>query len=71
MHISLQKNEYGIEYAGEHTSGMRVMGLALVNNSELTSEMDPLLTWTIPDNWSLENAATVPLVYSQVNMCIK
>jgi len=27
---------------------------------------DPYLSWTVPSDWSLEDAATVPLSYSMV-----
>lgn len=26
-------------------------------------EADPYLLWEVPDNWSMEEAATVPVVY--------
>lgn len=44
------------------------MGLALVNTSKSISEVDPILMWQIPKDWSLQNAATVPFVYAQVNV---
>lgn len=49
------------------------MGVAIINtnNSKSDSEEDPILKWRIPDDWSLEEATTVPLVYIQVSTFTK
>lgn len=49
------------------------MGVAIINtnNSKSVSEVDPNLTWRIPDDWSLEEATTVPLAYIQVSTFTK
>ncbi|KAG5316385.1 FAS synthase, partial [Acromyrmex insinuator] len=60
-------NEYsiGYEYAGIDTAGRRVMGLCstrgITNFIKIKSDK---LFWYVPDNWSLEDAATVPSVYA-------
>ncbi|XP_065212158.1 fatty acid synthase-like [Planococcus citri] len=56
---------YGIEYSGVQDSGERVMGLAVVNSDDPISKPDSILKWNLPDNWSLEDAATVPFIYTQ------
>ncbi|XP_065212309.1 fatty acid synthase-like [Planococcus citri] len=57
--------EYGLEYAGISDSGKRVMGLGYYNPLEPPQKPDPLLSWNVPKTWSLEDAATVPLIYAQ------
>lgn len=43
------------------------MGIAPFENSTLKQiSPDPYLSWIIPSDWSLEDAATVPLTYSLV-----
>ncbi|KAL6430383.1 hypothetical protein ACFW04_007806 [Cataglyphis niger] len=64
--MSTRFNEYSIgsEYAGIDTAGRRVMGLC--QNRGLSNMLVPDrdLSWDVPDNWSLEDAATVPCVYA-------
>ncbi|XP_065211044.1 fatty acid synthase-like [Planococcus citri] len=56
---------YGVEYSGVQDTGARVMGLAVVNSNDPISKPDSILKWTLPDDWSLEDAATVPFIYTQ------
>ncbi|KAL2729284.1 fatty acid synthase-like [Vespula maculifrons] len=54
----------GFEYSGISISGRRVMGL---NSNRCISnfcQMDDIFSWTIPEGWSMEDAATTPCVYS-------
>ncbi|KAJ8675796.1 hypothetical protein QAD02_011582 [Eretmocerus hayati] len=53
----------GLEFCGYNTAGKRVMGVS--NDSTLTNLLvvDPALTVPIPDNWTFEEAATVPVAY--------
>lgn len=44
----------------------RVMGLVAAGGLATTVKADPLLTWTVPQSWSLQEAATVPVVYATV-----
>ncbi|XP_070149856.1 fatty acid synthase [Polyergus mexicanus] len=59
-------NEYsiGLEYAGIDTTGRRVMGLCENRGMSNILIPDRELSWYVPDNWSLEDAATVPCVYT-------
>ncbi|XP_051154827.1 fatty acid synthase [Leptopilina boulardi] len=59
----LQECVIGFEYAGIDTKGRRLMGM--LNSRCLTNVrvIDRNLCWDVPDDWSLEEAATVPVVY--------
>ncbi|XP_012234475.2 fatty acid synthase [Linepithema humile] len=59
-------NDYsiGLEYAGIDSAGRRVMGLCENGAMANIIDADRNLSWNIPDNWSLEDAATVPCVYA-------
>lgn len=56
----------GLEFAGFDGLGRRVMGI--VGTGALSSLViaDPQLLMPVPDHWSLEDAATVPVVYGTV-----
>ncbi|XP_065204931.1 fatty acid synthase-like [Planococcus citri] len=56
----------GFEFSGRDEAGNRVMGI--VRNSGIATfvEMIPYFTWKIPNNMSLEEAATIPIVYITV-----
>ncbi|XP_067208511.1 fatty acid synthase-like [Linepithema humile] len=54
----------GIEYVGVDNTGQTVMGLCdrrFISNMCTSSKY---LCWNIPDEWSMEDAATVPCAYS-------
>lgn len=61
-----QESVIGFEYSGRTESGERLMGM--ITSRALTNilEYDPYLAWKVPDSWSLEDAATVPVVYGTV-----
>ncbi|XP_067214186.1 fatty acid synthase-like [Linepithema humile] len=55
----------GIEYVGVDNTEQRVMGLCdrrSISNM-CTSNMSKYSCWKIPDEWSMEDAATVPCAY--------
>ncbi|KAJ3652416.1 hypothetical protein Zmor_018384 [Zophobas morio] len=56
----------GFEFSGADLSGRRIAGMT--NDQGISSyvTLDSSLTWKIPDSWTLEDAATVPVVYSTV-----
>ncbi|XP_043469524.1 fatty acid synthase-like [Leptopilina heterotoma] len=60
----LKMKSFGQEYSGINSQGYRVMGIApnVALSNYLTPDND--FTWRIPDNWSSEDAATVPLAYA-------
>lgn len=59
-------NELGhLEYSGITTDGKKVMGIApFKKNTSNKISPDPYLTWTVPSDQTLEDAATIPLSYS-------
>ncbi|XP_067011949.2 fatty acid synthase [Anabrus simplex] len=57
----------GFEFTGRTSSGKRVMGMTTSGAiANVVKKESPLLTWEVPDSWSLEDAATVPVVYATV-----
>nr|CAD7400934.1 unnamed protein product [Timema cristinae] len=53
-----------LELSGVTNDGTRFM--SVVQNKAVITEqsLDPYLTWEIPEPWSMEDAATVPLAYA-------
>lgn len=61
-----QESCIGIEYSGLMHNGLRVMGMSL---DALATQIDidaVTLWWKVPDNMSLRDAATIPVVYITV-----
>uniref|UniRef100_A0A182TXQ0 Enoyl reductase (ER) domain-containing protein n=1 Tax=Anopheles melas TaxID=34690 RepID=A0A182TXQ0_9DIPT len=56
----------GFEYSGVTTTGKRVMGIIGAGSMATIVESDPIFTLDVPDNISLEQAATIPTVYTTV-----
>ncbi|XP_044740689.1 fatty acid synthase-like [Chrysoperla carnea] len=56
----------GLEYSGVGPDGKSYMGLVERSAQATRVECDEDFIWPVPDNWSLEDAATVPVVYSTV-----
>ncbi|CAH0677167.1 unnamed protein product [Chilo suppressalis] len=61
---------FGMDFSGYNKKGERVMGL--ISKGALSSIItaDPILTWPVPEYWSLEDAATVPLPYVHAYYCL-
>ncbi|KAH1002410.1 hypothetical protein HUJ04_008498 [Dendroctonus ponderosae] len=53
----------GLEFSGRDTSGRRVMGMVAARSLATTVLADPSFLWEVPEKWSLEEAATIPVVY--------
>ncbi|KAH1011869.1 hypothetical protein HUJ04_001145 [Dendroctonus ponderosae] len=66
-HITRDRREQecvqGFEFSGRTRSGRRVCGLHRNGACGSLLEADTFLIYDIPDSWSLEEAATVPVVY--------
>ncbi|XP_063924717.1 fatty acid synthase-like [Zophobas morio] len=56
----------GFEFSGVDLSGRRLSGMINAQGISSYVTCDSSLAWGVPDSWSLEDAATVPVVYSTV-----
>ncbi|GFR26748.1 fatty acid synthase [Trichonephila clavata] len=54
----------GLEYAGRLDNGHRIMGFVSSRGLATTVAVDPNLMWDVPDDWTLEEASTVPVAYA-------
>lgn len=56
----------GLEFSGRDSAGRRVMGLMDAKGLATSVLVDKQSIWPVPEAWSLEQAATVPVVYATV-----
>ena len=65
---TLHSKDYlvGKEFSGRDLNGKRIMGLVGSRGIATTVLVDPYLLWEVPEKWSLEQAATVPFIYTTV-----
>lgn len=56
----------GLEFSGRTSNGRRVMGMVPARGLATSVLADPEFLWDIPAKWSLEQAATIPVVYATV-----
>ncbi|XP_071628686.1 fatty acid synthase-like isoform X1 [Temnothorax longispinosus] len=54
----------GLEFVGFDTHKQRIMGLCSHGGMTNILVADKYLSWIIPDKWTMEDAATIPCVYS-------
>ncbi|XP_053424237.1 fatty acid synthase isoform X2 [Nycticebus coucang] len=54
----------GMEFSGRDASGKRVMGLVPAEGLATSIQLSPDFLWDVPSSWSLEEAASVPVVYT-------
>ncbi|XP_045454234.1 fatty acid synthase-like [Melitaea cinxia] len=59
-----------LDFSGVTESGERVMGIVYDKSIKTTVRANPNLLWPVPDHWTLEDAATVPLAYSLAFYCL-
>jgi fatty acid synthase len=57
----------GLEFSGRNSEGKRVMGMVAARGLATTVLADPGFLWEVPDKWTLEEAATIPVVYGTVS----
>ncbi|GBM38887.1 Fatty acid synthase [Araneus ventricosus] len=62
--LALQDCILRLEFSGRLENGQRVMGLVPAKGLATTVAADPNFIWEVPDDWSLEEASTVPVAYS-------
>ncbi|XP_055839922.1 fatty acid synthase isoform X2 [Episyrphus balteatus] len=56
----------GLEFAGRNLAGERIMAMVPAKSLASTCIASKRMMWSIPDKWSMEEASTVPCVYSTV-----
>lgn len=61
-----QGSVLGFEYVGRTERGDRIMGMIISKGLSNLLIYDKYLSWKVPDEWSMEDAATVPVVYGTV-----
>lgn len=54
----------GLEFSGRDADGRRVMGIVSSKGMATTVVADRNFLWEVPDKWTLEQAATLPIVYA-------
>ncbi|KAJ8050187.1 Fatty acid synthase [Holothuria leucospilota] len=63
-HLAHTESLLGMEFAGRDLEGKRVMGIVSREGLATSVTAEAHLLFDVPDSWSLEDAATVPVVYS-------
>lgn len=69
MHSTSRLNQQcllGLEYSGVDSSGDRVMGMVAIGALATHVEPLPNLTWKVPSRLTLQEAATIPAVYTTI-----
>jgi fatty acid synthase len=56
-----------MEFSGCDQRGHRVMGMTSHEALASMLQADSAMLWDVPDHWTLEDAATVPVVYATVS----
>lgn len=56
----------GLEFSGRDSNGKRIMAMVQAKSLATTCVASRKMIWDIPDNWTMEQASTVPCVYSTV-----
>ncbi|XP_061823044.1 fatty acid synthase [Nerophis lumbriciformis] len=62
--LALQQCMLGMEFSGLDPNGRRVMGLLPAKGLATCVDADKRFLWDVPTNWTLEQAASVPVVYA-------
>ncbi|XP_033753240.1 LOW QUALITY PROTEIN: fatty acid synthase-like [Pecten maximus] len=62
--LATQECILGMEFSGKDKHGRRVMGLLPAKGLATEVSVNTNFVWSVPDHWSLRDAATVPVVYT-------
>uniref|UniRef100_A0A8C9SU62 Fatty acid synthase n=1 Tax=Scleropages formosus TaxID=113540 RepID=A0A8C9SU62_SCLFO len=62
--LALQQCMLGMEFSGCDSNGRRVMGLLPAKGLATCVDADKRFLWEVPSSWTLEQAASVPVVYA-------
>ncbi|CAB3255958.1 unnamed protein product [Arctia plantaginis] len=65
-----EEMSFGMDFSGIDSDGERVMGIIPSGTLSSTIEADPNLIWPVPEHWTLQDAATVPLPYAMAYYCM-
>ncbi|XP_041987370.1 fatty acid synthase-like [Aricia agestis] len=63
MNLDDQDCQIGLEYSGVMLDGKRVMGIIPGRGLATTLRVNTDFFWEVPNDWTLEEAATVPVAY--------
>ncbi|XP_052739229.1 fatty acid synthase-like [Bicyclus anynana] len=63
-------NRIEYDFSGTTEKKVRVMGIAQEQSISTSVKAKPELVWPVPDHWTLEDAATVPLAYCMAFYCL-
>ncbi|XP_012150604.1 fatty acid synthase 1 [Megachile rotundata] len=63
----------GLEFSGRNSKGQRIMAMVPARGMATTVVADPGFMWEVPDKWTLEQAATIPVAYatSYYALCVR
>ncbi|XP_043251796.1 fatty acid synthase isoform X1 [Colletes gigas] len=63
----------GLEFSGRNSKGQRIMAMVPARGLATTVVADPGFMWEVPDKWTLEEAATIPVAYatSYYALCVR
>ncbi|KAL6447829.1 hypothetical protein ACFW04_000150 [Cataglyphis niger] len=62
--VSGMEKYLGLEFSGRDANGNRVMGIVKTMGLATTVLPDTNFLWKVPDKWTLEQAATIPVAYA-------
>ncbi|XP_029173773.1 fatty acid synthase-like isoform X1 [Nylanderia fulva] len=63
VEINIEDSALGLEFSGRDANGCRVMGIVKSRRLMTTVLPDSGFLWKLPDRWTLEQAATIPVAY--------
>ncbi|XP_046608837.1 fatty acid synthase-like [Neodiprion virginianus] len=66
----VQGHAYGFEFSGRDVNGRAVMGMIEAGAFTNLCFSEKYLTWPIPECWTLEDAATIPVVYGTAYLAL-
>ncbi|XP_039306405.1 fatty acid synthase-like [Solenopsis invicta] len=62
--MATKESVLGFEFSGRDADGRRVMGIVEAKGLATTVVVDINFLWEVPDKWTLEQAATIPVAYA-------
>jgi len=64
-----KEEEFCTQYSGVDNEGKFVMGVLKCNHKNKQIEIDSIFKWDVNSEWTLQEAAKLPLSYSMVHVC--